>query len=256
MDDIDYRIYPRESISRLEALELEQGTDNLFIVCVLAFLFSLCSIDLSLVWAVLALLALRWTKPFLRKVEMAHLHAFFRLVCGIWAMMGFVLFLHWMTTFWLSGYDYWIDLDQGLVLKAIVTVGMLLSRGLYLLVLILFYRYFEVLFSVFYRRSAMGRAKTYLIIYCLANVAVINFSGIVFLMSVESAAGVKLVPLRDVYEQVFWLAGPVGAILVIAAIIILYAASLVVLTLFFLRLRRVFPYIRALDAGVRGAEET
>ena len=247
MKDIEERIYPQEDISKLEALDLEQATTNLFIVCVVASILSFCNIELSVVWAGLGLFALRRLKSFLRKVNRGYLYAYLLWSFILWFALGLLTFVYYILAFWV------LADSPGRIMIWVKIAGVicrLLSQGFFLLVLILLYRCFDILFGVFYKKVEISMARIYLIGYCILRLLAINLSGIVFLLGIESSIGVRIVPFKDIFEHVFGFYGLLSILFTVAGFILLYLVSFALLILFFLTLRRVYPYLRAVNAGL------
>jgi hypothetical protein len=133
------------------------------------------------------------------------------------------------------------------------TACTLLSAGLSLLVLIFLYRYFEILYGVFYEWEELKRPRIYLICHAIAKLLLINATGIHLFLDEESVTGPQLVAFRGVFDFIGGFFMTFGLFAIIVFYVLLYLASLVCAILFFLSLRKIYPYLSI--ANLKGANE-
>jgi len=247
MEDIEERIFLKDDLSKLDALRLEQGTDVISLLCFsYAFLmpFSTC-LPLAAVlpvWAALCMAGLKHIKPFLRTLRRMDLYRFIFWTLIVWFAVGLIVFAAMIFSMLAAALVSEIGIGGTLPFFSIVSFGGILGNIVYILLMVVLYKYFEILFRVFHKKSKMAKARAYLISFCAAALVGTNGMGLVSLPNLFGAGWMRGNPLITVIKPV---QGHVAAI----SIMLCFIVAPVMAILFFRQVREILPRIRGVCAG-------
>ena len=252
MEDIEDRIFLKNDLSKLDALSLEQGTDVISLLCfAYAFLMplSMCLPLAALmpVWAALCLAGLRHTKPFLKTIGRMVLYRFVFWTLIVWFAVGLII-AAMIFSVPVATLVFRNRIGRPLSFFAVVSFGGILGNIVYILLMVLLYKYFEILFQVFHKKSKMAKARAYLIAFCTAALVGTNGMGLVYLPDLFGDGWMGENPLIT-------LVAPVAGLVTAIAVILCFIVAPLMAILFFRQVRQILPRIRGLYAGEGAFED-
>ena len=255
MEDIEERIYLREDLSRLDALGLEQGTDVLYLLGLayaLLMPLSMCFPFTLLVpvWAALCMTGLKHIKPFLRAQRRMDLYRILFWTFLAWLGVGLLTFAPMVFYVLAETLAFRSGVSRSLSFLQLVSFGSFFGNMVYIFLVVLLLKYFEILFRVFHKKSKMARAHAFLITFCIAELIAINGAGLIFLNRVLGEKWVSGNPLMQLLAG-FPLQGLIAAISVILYLVVAPLTAI----LFFREVRQVLPRIRGLSRREQAFED-
>ena len=162
-------------ISTPEANIIRKGA-----LIILIFSIISCIFNWPFLWAFFVIWGLDYLKNFLQKVGKKKLYTKFRLVLWLWCASGFADKIEYASNYFLTISNFSeITITPQYTNEYVLWAKWIVpyvSFGLFVFILIMIYKLFRIIVSVFIGEEMMEKPKIFLILYCLFHVISLNMA--------------------------------------------------------------------------------